>query len=363
MNRKQRRREEATKKIKLPQTQTAVSTAPKLADKVGIQAKIPFENLRGKSLFVATPMYGGQCNGIYARCMLNLVEVCKDIGITLNVHYLFNESLIQRGRNYCCDEFMRARVGPEPPEGVEDTRPYFSHMLFIDSDIGFEPKDVLFMLALSDPGSDKDVICAPYPKKCIAWEKIKIAVERGFAESDPNILERFVGDYVFNPKNASGIQLNQPSEILEGGTGFMLIQRQAFDKFRAKFPLQHYRPDHVRTKHFDGSRPIMAYFDCPIDRGYTFDEMHELMVRTVAGEDTKEAFAELLNREKTASNRYLSEDYMFCQYLQKAGGHVWLLPWVKLTHTGTYIFGGSLLDIAQLGVTPTADPNQLKNKR
>lgn len=364
MNRKERRRDVARRRnVKLPSTDIPQIDIPVLADRVGISAKIPYENLQGKSLFVATPMYGGMCTGIYTRCMLNLVEICKEIGVQLSVHYLFNESLIQRGRNYCCDEFMRARVGPPPPEGEPDARPYFSHMLFIDSDIGFDPKDVLFMLALADPGTDKDVICAPYPKKCIAWEKIKVAVNRGFAEKDANVLERFVGDYVFNPKNASGIKLNEPSEILEGGTGFMMIQRQAFEKFRAAFPNQHYRPDHVRTKHFDGSRPIMAYFDCVIDRGYTFDDLHELMLKAAKGEAVQDQFAELLNREKSASMRYLSEDYMFCQYLSKAGGHVWLLPWIKLTHTGTYIFGGSLLDLAQLGVTPTADPNELKNKK
>src|SRR4029078_9310839 len=148
MNRKERRKEAAIKKVKLPPLDAKLSqNKPVLADRVGISAKIPYENLRGKTLFVATPMYGGQCTGIYTRCMLNLVEVCKDIGVQLTVHYLFNESLIQRGRNYCCDEFMRARIGTPPPEGEPDNRPFFSHMLFIDSDIAFEPKDVLFMLA------------------------------------------------------------------------------------------------------------------------------------------------------------------------------------------------------------------------
>lgn len=356
------------KKVVVPKPHTNKTTPPQFnfTDKIGLTAELPYENLQSKSLFVCTPMYGGQCFGTYTRSLLNLVEICKDIGIMCYVHFLYNESLIQRARNYCCDEFMRAKIGYPPPEGMPDNRPHFTHMLFIDSDISFDPKDILFMLAISDIGSDKDVICGPYPKKCISWEKIKAAVDKGAANGNPNNLERFVGDYVFNPKGQGNIPLGQPVEILEGGTGFMLIQRQAFEKFAAKFPEQSYRPDHVRTANFDGSREIMAYFDCPIDRGYTPGEVTEIIEGLLAGEDIdtlKTKAQDILFREKTASKRYLSEDYMFCQYLQKAGGKVWLLPWVKLQHTGTYVFGGSLIDIAMIGQSATADPSQLGGKK
>lgn len=354
-----------TKKVVLPKTPIQEQKFI-IPDKLGINAQIPHENLTSKSLFVATPMYGGQCFGTFTRSLLSLSEVCKEIGITCYFHFLYNESLIQRGRNYCCDEFMRARIGVPPPEGQPDNRPGFTHLLFIDSDISFDPKDVLLMLALAEPGSDKDVICGPYPKKCISWEKIKVAVDKGAANEDPNNLERYVGDYVFNPKNQGQIPLTQPVEILEGGTGFMMIQRQAFERFSAAYPQQFYRPDHVRTKAFDGSREIVAYFDCVIDRGYTHNDMQEILNGLISGEDLNELKAKsekLLLAEKTATKRYLSEDYMFCQYLQKAGGKVWLLPWVKLQHTGTYVFGGSLIDIATIGQSATADPSKLGGKK
>ena len=32
---------------------------------------------------------------------------------------------------------------------------------------------------------------------------------------------------------------------------------------------------------------------------------------------------------------------------------------IKLNHTGSYVFGGSLLDLAQLGASATADPEQI----
>lgn len=352
------------KKVALPTVKKQIKTGKKLATKIGLTAQLPYQNLRGKSLFLATPMYGGMATGVFTKSLVALKEMCKDIGIVMYEHFLFNESLIPRGRNYCCDEFLRARIGPEPEEGVEDTRPFFTHMLFIDSDIGFDPKDVIFMLAIADPGGDKDVVCGGYAKKCIAWEKIKAGVDQGFAEEDPNVLENFVGDFVFNPKHKGNINIGEPVEILEGGTGYMLIQRQAFEKFDKAFPSQSYRPDHVRTKHFDGSRPIMAYFDCPIDRGYTFEDVKTLMTKAAAGEDVTEIAKDLIDKESKSSMRYLSEDYMFCQYLQKAGGRIWLLPWVRTVHMGSYMFGGTLLALSQLNnISATADPNNLGGKR
>ena len=58
---------------------------------------------------------------------------------------------------------------------------------------------------------------------------------------------------------------------------------------------------------------------------------------------------------------------MFCQYMRKVGINTYYCPWMRLTHTGSYVFGGSLLDLAQLGASATADPEQIekmkKNKK
>lgn len=201
---------------------------------------------------------------------------------------------------------------------------------------------------------------------CISWEKIKTAVVKGFADKNPTDLEKYVGDYVFNPK-ASGpdgrIPLNQPVEILEGGTGFMMIRRKTLERYQERFPELWYKPDHVRTKEFDGSRSIMMYFDCAIDRGYDFGDAKRVMEAVANDAVTPELIADTkakLEGEKTASMRYLSEDYFFSRNVQKAGMKIWLCPWIRLSHTGTYVFGGSLIDLAQIGASATADPSLLK---
>lgn len=272
-----------------------------------MKSEIKVEDLRKKKLFVATPMYGGSCAGLYAKSTNDLSIVCTKYGIDVRFYHLYNESLITRARNYCVDEFLRSG---------------YTHLLFIDSDIGFNYKDVLMMLDICDEDSDYDIVTAPYPKKTIAWEKIAKAAEMGYAKDNPHQLEHFMGDFVFNPvQGVKSFKLDEPVQIREGGTGFMMIKRSVFEKYDEAFPELRYKPDHARTEHFDGTREIMAYFDTIIDP------------------ETK---------------RYLSEDYMFSYNARKAGMSIWLCPWMYLQHIGMYMFHGSLHALASIQASPTA---------
>jgi len=276
------------------------------------EIEIPIEELRERKIFVATPMYGGMCGGQYTKSTADLSKLAVHYGMDIEFFYLFNESLITRARNYCADEFLRQEK--------------FTHLMFIDSDIGFNPNDVLSLAALAGPDSEYDILCGPYPKKTISWEKIKMAVDKGFADENPQRLANYVGDYVFNPaEGQSEIALDAPVEVLEGGTGFMMIKRQTFEKYAEAYPELKYVPDHIRSEHFDGTREIMCYFNALID---------------------------------PKSKRYLSEDYMFCQWARAAGLKVWMCPWMNMSHTGSYVFGGSLVDLANIGAAATADTNQ-----
>ena len=220
--------------------------------------------------------------------------------------YLFNESLIPRARNYLVDEFIRDEK--------------YTHLMFIDADIHYDPNDVLTLAAL-----DKDIIGGPYPKKCIAWEKVRNAVDAGLADEDPTVLEKFTGDFVFNPtEGTTQIKVNEPTEVLEVGTGFVMIAREVFEKFREEYPQFSYKPDHNRSEHFDGKRYIHAFFDTVIDN---------------------EAYA---GKGAAGSDRYLSEDYMFCQFARRIGFTTWLCPWMEVNHVGTYVFNGTLKDLGKL---------------
>lgn len=273
-----------------------------------MQLEVSVEELRKFKLFVATPMYGGMNHGMYMKSCLDLQSICSQYGIEVRFSFIFNESLITRARNYLVDEFLRA-------EG-------FTHLLFIDADIHFDPRDVIACLAL-----DKDVIGGPYPKKSIKWAAIKEGVKR-HPDISPADMEKLAGDFVFNPvPGTEKFSVAEPVEVLEIGTGFMMIRREVFDKFKAAYPEFSYRPDHVGQANFDGQRYIHAYFDTVIDRKRKV---------VVNGEE----------REFGGSDRYLSEDYMFCQWWRNIGGQIWLCPWMKTHHIGTYAFTGDMPAVA-----------------
>ena len=59
-----------------------------------MEIKISKEELSKKSIFVATPMYGGMNHGLYAKACLDLQALCVHYGVQVKFSFLFNESLI-----------------------------------------------------------------------------------------------------------------------------------------------------------------------------------------------------------------------------------------------------------------------------
>jgi hypothetical protein len=309
---------ELSKPKVLPDLNKEVGVAPS-PDNPQTTITVDLNELRQRvKLFIATPMYGGQNFGLFMKSCINLQIMMNQYGIECRFSFLFNESLIPRARNYLADEFLRSG---------------YTHMLFLDSDIEFDPQNVMELLIL-----DKDVIGAPYPKKSIKWDNVKTAILKSVDWNQVNAamksgmppdkiielatstsiesgeLEKVIGDYVFNPvPGTSTFNVYQPLDVLEIGTGFMMIKRDVFEKYKAHYPEFEYRPDHAGQANFDGSRMIHAYFHCDIDP------------------ETK---------------RYLSEDYWFCQLWRNMGGQVFLCPWMKTKHVGTYQFTGDLPAIA-----------------
>ena len=41
---------------------------------------------------------------------------------------------------------------------------------------------------------------------------------------------------------------------------------------------------------------------------------------------------------------------------------VWFCPWMRLQHVGSYVFGGSLIDLASIGAAATADVGKLSKQ-
>jgi hypothetical protein len=250
------------------------------------------ENDKKPKIFVATPMYGGMCAGFYTQSIIQLLTTCQANGVDVEYSFMFNESLITRARNSLTHTFMQTDC---------------SHLMFIDSDIKFRAEDVIHMIR-----AEKDIICGIYPKKEINWHSVKAAMDRGVPFDQ---LKSHTGSFVVNLVNYVGevtVPVNQPVEIFNGGTGFMLIKREVFDKLGESVPS--YSNDVVDLGgKMKQSEPIKEFFTTSIEPG---------------------------------TNRLLSEDYHFCRIWRESGGQVHAAPWCQLSHIGTYAFEGQL--------TPTA---------
>ncbi len=242
------------------------------------------DSFRGVKLFVATPMYGGMCMSGYLMGMMGLSSACITYGIPMNFHGIGNESLIQKARNACVHAFLESD---------------YTHLLFIDADIGFTAYDVLSLIHVmnTDKKDRYDVLAGPYPKKAVSWKKITKAVQKGFADEDPEVLKNYLGDYTFFAPAGKPFSIKEPAEVLEIGTGFMLISRKTLEAFIQAYPNKTYKGAEGKKRN--------VFFDCIIHP------------------ETK---------------LFITEARFFCQAVRNMNKKVFVAPWLRLSHQGTYPF-------------------------
>ena len=267
------------------------------------QEQIKF--LQGKRLMVATPCYGGQTTALYTQSMLKLQSECAKYKVEMVLLAITNESLITRARNDLVYHFLRHK----------DAKGVFEYLMFIDADIQFEADHVIRLLV-----HNKDIVTGAYPMKLINYNNIE---NKALSVKD---LVKSTTEYAINLKlnqeqidKANGepmgvVQLqlvNGLIEVLDAGTGFMLVKRGVFDKLMKEYPETSYIRD-MTSLNPDGS----------------------------VNRDTDEQYAFFDGSIDEDSKRYLSEDYTFCRRWQKIGGKIWTDPEIVLNHVGTHVFRG-----------------------
>jgi hypothetical protein len=153
-------------------------------------------------VYLATPMYGGQCTAGYTSSVINLLK-----RVPAQHMFITNESLITRARNMLAHLFLASDC---------------DRLLFVDADVAFDAEDVVRMLA-----SDKDVIGGLYAKKAIDWGRVHAAALQGVPAQH---LSEFASDYVVRgdvPRAHDG-----PVEVEAIGTGLLMIHRRVFEAMR-----------------------------------------------------------------------------------------------------------------------------------
>lgn len=168
------------------------------------------------------PCYGGQISEATFTSFVRFTLEAREWGIDWTLDTLVNESLIPRGRNALVARAM--------------ANPLATHLMFIDSDIMFDPSDVLSLLQ-----EDVDIIGGGYPKKSLPI------------------------DYVIN-QCPDGFQDERKIEVLRLGTGFMLIKRAVFERLAEAHPNLKYMDDCGLDPALN--QFLYAYFDCGLVPGH-----------------------------------------------------------------------------------------------
>ena len=238
--------------------------------------------------------------------MLKLQSECARYKIEMVLLAITNESLITRARNDLVYHFLKHK----------DAKGTFEYIMFIDADIQFEADHVIRLIV-----HNKDIVTGAYPMKLINYNNIENKA------LPVTTLVKLTTEYAINPKFSEedaerARNSDQPEritlqvkngliEVLDAGTGFMLIKRGVLEQMITAFPEIKYVRD-MTSLNADGS----------IDR--TTDTQYALFDGSIDEE----------------SKRYLSEDYTFCRRWQKIGGRIWTDPEIVLNHVGTHVFRG-----------------------
>lgn len=236
---------------------------------------------------IATPCFGGMLCRNYALSLIALQNVSLRLGIPIDFHLRQGDSLVTRARNDCVAHFL--------------ANPQFTHLFFMDADIGFTPDAALRILR-----ANRDIAAGVYPLKRRNWPEN--GTPQGTTQAQfESLYTRYTvntgrpGEDVNLVIDADGFM-----KVREAPTGFMCIKRGVFDRMIAAYPDLKYVPDWPKGSYPEGGVHY-RFFDTMVD---------------------------------PESRRYLSEDYTFCRLWERLGGEVFVDAKSNLSHQGETLYRG-----------------------
>ena len=253
-------------------------------------------------LAILTPCYGSVCHVNYMICLINTIRVLREVGIDVHIEFCKNDSLITRARNNLIAKAMFQKN--------------ITHFLFIDSDITWNPVDVVKLLL-----ADRPLVGGIYPVKKYMWDRLiptngENVIQNWLNRKNETILKemdnvefiqnRLLRYNINHISQTAEIQRNM-LEVRHLATGFMMIKRQVIEQMMVAFPYTKYTDD---VSYLEPAENEFAYalFDCGVE-----------------------------------DDHYLSEDWMFCHRWTKMGGKIYVDVSINLTHTGPEDYRGSFV--------------------
>jgi len=209
------------------------------------------------------PCYGGNITAACFHSFLNFASYAEENGIEWTVFTHTHCSLISLGRS-----IMLSQV-------VQDLKDW-THVMWVDSDIQWQPDDIMKLLA-----EDKDIIGGYYPCKTFPIQQAS----------------------AIKPQSDS-IETDSLVETTYVATGFMLIKRHVCEAMH-----EHFMPE------------LKFYYASKTHRDRRYVDL----------------FAPIIDKDK--NDLYLTEDYAFCERAKEIGFSCWMSKRVQLGHVmGSWVF-------------------------
>lgn len=233
--------------------------------------------LAGRKLFIALPAYDFKVSLKLAISLASFAQQAPAHGIDLSIGSICGCSVVSRARNLLVRDFLESDC---------------TDLLFIDSDINFDPESVFRLMAWSTDPAKGIVAGVPRTRKT---NKVYIAK---LDEKEDSVVMDDMG-------------LVRAQRV---ATAFMLVQRKVFEDLIEKHPEWKYK-DHIT--HQD----LHAVFDF-----------------------------------KVTEEGYMGEDFLFCDRARELGYEVWIDPTIKLGHMGVQEYEGDFgNDVLYPMLTPVSD--------
>ena len=112
------------------QPTTTPPSSPQQTGQTNIQVNLDY--LKTTRVHICMPCYGGQLTESTFMSYIKWANTARQLGLDWTVETMTNESLISRARNTLTAKFLHTKES--------------THLMFIDSDIGWEPWHLLVML-------------------------------------------------------------------------------------------------------------------------------------------------------------------------------------------------------------------------
>ena len=239
-------------------------------------------------ILIASPTYGG-VGPEHMRAVMALQLWMVEQGLKVKtLHHSMAE--VARSRNILATLFY------EQPE--------LTHMLFVDSDIDFEPAAVAALIA-----ADKPRVGCVYPRRAIDFDRLIAAARR---LTDRKAIIASAMDYVVVPDEGETVEVHNGACKVAGiGMGLCLIRRDVLEGLLAAGGI---KQDASGAAGRPMKGPVLGFFD-PI----------------------------------TTETGFLAEDLSFCRRWRAAGGEVWAVIDQEITHVGPMAFKARMIDALEAG--------------